>query len=259
LKNSGTYGLAMSIKRSLANFVEAALNVRIVRPDVVGLLFEEFHLKRVFDLCDVDCVFDVGANWGQYAEKLRQRVGYRGEIISFEPNPNVVDGLREKATNDPKWHVVDIALDRTAGPKTFNIMIEDQMSSLLAPSESEVVTYAKINKVTQHRVVETRTLSQEYTTFAQQIEFKHPFLKMDTQGNDVAIARGGEAVLRNFVAIQTELAVKRLYCGTPDFGSTLEYFRSMGFELSALVPNNEGDFPQLIEIDAILLRDDLIS
>ncbi|MGH6936891.1 MAG: FkbM family methyltransferase, partial [Methylocella sp.] len=89
------------------------------------------------------------------------------------------------------------------------------------------------------------------------IRFKYPFLKIDTQGNDVAVVKGGEDVLRNFVGIQTELAVKRLYDGTLDFIGAIEYFRSMGFELSALVPNTVGQFPQLIEIDAILIRSDL--
>jgi hypothetical protein len=91
----------MSIKRRLKSFVESALNVRIVRPHVVASLFEEFHLKQVFERFGVDCVFDVGANVGQYAELLRQRVGYRGEILSSEPNPNVVVGCERKQRATP--------------------------------------------------------------------------------------------------------------------------------------------------------------
>jgi FkbM family methyltransferase len=249
----------MSIKSRLKSFVESALNVRIVRPHVVASLFEEFHLKQVFERFGVDCVFDVGANVGQYAELLRQRVGYRGEILSYEPNPNVVGRLRGKAKGDPNWHIVEIALDHTAGRKTFNIMTDDSFSSLLAPSEREIKVYAKLNTIEQRIDVETRTLTQEFAKCSQHMRYKHPFLKIDTQGNDVAVVKGGEDVLRNFVGIQTELAVKRLYDGTPNFIGAIEYFRSMGFELSALVPNTVGQFPQLIEIDAILIRSDLIG
>jgi len=74
--------------------VESALNVRLVRPYRLAPLFEEFHLKRVFSRFDVDCVFDIGANAGQYAEMLRRRADYRGEILSYEPNPDVDKTLR---------------------------------------------------------------------------------------------------------------------------------------------------------------------
>jgi hypothetical protein len=106
--------------------------------------------------------------------------------------------------------------------------------------------------------VTASTLAQEFTAAQERLTFRRPFLKMDTQGNDVAVAEGGEDVLQCFAGIQTELAVKRLYEDAPDFMSALAYFRSRGFDISALVPNNEGHFPQLIEIDGILIRRDLI-
>ena len=77
----------MGMKRSLADAAERVLGARIVNPSRIALLFEEQHLKRFFAHFDIDCVFDVGANVGQYATALRDRVGFRGQIISFEPNP----------------------------------------------------------------------------------------------------------------------------------------------------------------------------
>jgi FkbM family methyltransferase len=248
----------MSIKRYLKSFVESALNVRIVRPYEVPLLFEEFHLKRMLDQFAVDCVFDIGANAGQYGGRLRIRADYRGEILSYEPNPNVAGRLRETAKDDPNWYVSEIALGRVAGRRPFNLMADDQFSSFLEPSESEVKVCAQLNKVERRIDVETRTLAQEYARWSEQIQFRRPFLKMDTQGHDVAIVQSGEDVLRNFIGIQTELAVKKFYDGAPDFIHAIEYLRSLGFELSAFVPNNYGHFPQLIEIDAILIRNDLI-
>jgi FkbM family methyltransferase len=248
----------MSIKRHVASFVERAFNVRFVRPHVVTRLFEEFHLKKVLHRFDVDCVFDIGANTGQYAEMLREKAGYRGEILSYEPNPNVVATLRERAKGDLNWHINEVALGCAAGRRPFNIMANDQFSSFLSPSETDTKLCTQLNRIERRIDVETHTLAQEFANWSQQIRFRHPFLKMDTQGNDVAVIQGGESVLRNFIGIQTELAIKRLYDGAPEFVDALEYIRSMGFELSALVPNNEGHFPQLIEIDAILIRKDLM-
>ena len=69
----------MGVKRALADFVEQAIGVRIVRlphgaritlADNIPLLLEEEHLRRFFDYFKIDCVFDVGANAGQYATRF---------------------------------------------------------------------------------------------------------------------------------------------------------------------------------------------
>jgi hypothetical protein len=43
-----------------------------------------------------------------------------------------------------------------------------------------------------------------------------------------------------------------------DFRSAITLYEECGFHLSAFVPNNVGHFPQLIETDCIMVRDDLI-
>jgi len=249
----------MSIKGNIVRFVESALNVRVVRPHYVTRLFEEMHLKRLLSTFNVDCVFDIGANIGQYGEMLRTRAGYRGDIISYEPNPGAASLLRQNTQVDPKWHVVEIGLDRTPGQRPFNIMASDQCSSFLTPSENETRLVAHWNKIEQRITVETQTLAHEFADWSGRLQFRCPFLKMDTQGNDTAIVQGGEGVIRHFIGIQTELAIKRSYEGAHNFDDAIQYLRSLGFELSALVPNNEGFFPQLIEIDAILIRNDLMA
>ena len=72
-------------------------------------IFEEAHLQRFFEHYTVNCVFDVGANEGQYATMLRQKVGYQSDIISFEPIPAAAEILRQKSRKNPRWHVEQIA------------------------------------------------------------------------------------------------------------------------------------------------------
>jgi hypothetical protein len=73
------------------------------------------------------------------------------------------------------------------------------------------------------------------------------------------VARGAGESIREFVGLQTELAIQRLYAGTPRYDEALDFYREYGFVLSALVPNNEGTFPYLIETDCIMFRADAIS
>ena len=72
---------------------------------------EWYHLRRFFHHFSVDCVFDVGANRGQYARMLRSKVGFQGDIISFEPVPELVNELEQISASDPHWHVAGIPLD----------------------------------------------------------------------------------------------------------------------------------------------------
>jgi hypothetical protein len=77
---------------------------------------------------------------------------------------------------------------------------------------------------------------------------------MDTQGHDVSVAVGAGDRLSDFVGLQSELAIQRLYEDVPSYEEALEFYRGRGFELSALVPNNLGHFPRLLEIDCIMFR-----
>ncbi len=48
----------------------------------------------------VNLVFDVGANEGQFAQRLRES-GYSGRIVSFEPIAGVWEKLKRASENDP--------------------------------------------------------------------------------------------------------------------------------------------------------------
>ena len=60
------------------------------------------HLSNVLLSRSIDCVFDVGANAGQYGLFLRA-LGYKGYIISFEPVSAVFKLLKKNSENDDKW------------------------------------------------------------------------------------------------------------------------------------------------------------
>ena len=125
-----------SFKRSVAETIGYLSGTCVVKPNEVPRILEWFHLRRFFRHFAVDCVFDVGANRGQYARIIRKKVGFKGDIISFEPIPELAKELKETSASDPHWHIEQRALDREAGPATFNEM-ESQFSSLLRPRSDQ--------------------------------------------------------------------------------------------------------------------------
>ena len=249
----------MGIKRVVADYAEALTGTRIMLPEQVGLIFEEEHLRRFFAHFRIDCVFDVGANIGQYAEMLRKRIEYTGPIVSFEPIPELAALLRAKAAGTCNWFIEEAALDSTVRSASFNVMNGDQFSSLRDPFHGEVDLFQHVNAIARKIEVTTSTLDQYYHKYKKKLAFCRPYLKLDTQGNDVAVVGGAGDIVREFAGLQSELAIHKLYDGAHDFESALQFYRSKGFELSAFVPNNAGHFPMLLEIDCIMYQKALLQ
>ena len=51
---------------------------------------------------NIELVLDIGANHGQYAMGLRRELGYRGDIISFEPLNSAFEQLKKHAQGDQR-------------------------------------------------------------------------------------------------------------------------------------------------------------
>lgn len=245
--------------RSLSAAFQKLLSVRLVDRRRLHLLPEQSHLKRLLSHFDVDCVFDVGANTGQYATMLRRKAGFKGRIISFEPIPEAAAQIRRKAQHDPLWTVEELALADTAEPRVFNVMAGSEFSSLSTPRNDEVGRFAAMNQPVRSITVQSETLANVFPRLQAQYGFKRAFLKMDTQGFDPAVLRGAGAVLSSFVGFQSELSIRRIYQDAADFREAITFYQSLGFDLSAFVPNNAGHFPALIEIDCIMVRRDLMA
>ena len=241
-------------KREFADLAEHVLGVRIARKGRVGPLLEIDYLERFFTEYPVDCVFDVGANIGQYATRLRKKFNFRGAIISIEPSPEAADQLRKIAKGDNNWFVEELALDEEIRDAVFHVMEGSQFSSLLKPSHKDTKTFVEKNKIKQEIHIKTEKLDNLYKKYRDKLDFICPFIKMDTQGNDIRVVKGGISCIRDFFGLQSELSFKRIYEDAVDYRAALDFYHSLGFELGALVPNNEGHFPRLIELDCIMFN-----
>lgn len=71
-------------KKAILDGLSRAANVHIVTKSHQWSWPEDLFSAEVLLRLEIDCVFDVGANCGQYGQNLRE-IGYRGTILSFEP------------------------------------------------------------------------------------------------------------------------------------------------------------------------------
>lgn len=241
----------MSWKRKLANFLAKASGIQISPVGKAWSLIEPEQLHHFLDFFQVDCVFDVGANEGQYAQMLRM-ASYSGRIISFEPNPASAAIARDKAKHDALWQVLELALDAKSQNVDFNVMLDSQFSSLHSPDHSNVSGFEQFNSVVRKIKIQTVTLDSIFNQLRAEYNFQRPFLKLDTQGHDREITRGASSCISRFVGLQSELAFKCLYSESPTYYETLSHYESLGFRLSGLIPNNAGHFPDLFEADCLM-------
>lgn len=216
-------------------------------------------LRRRFEFLDIDLVLDVGANAGQYRDLLRDRVGYAGRIVSFEPVPHLARDLADRAAGDPHWTVRNQALGAASGSAEFNVMAHTEFSSFLEPRHDDIALFETMNRVVDQVPVDVSTLDAALPPLLDQHKPRGVFLKLDTQGYDLKVLEGGASTLREISAVQTEASVRRIYDGAPGYQEVVRFLEGHGFVMSGMFPNNDGSFPVLVEFDCQLIRGDLVS
>src|SRR5258708_39667946 len=130
-------------------------------------VWEPMHLRRLLKQYQVDCVFDVGANYGQYAEMLRRKAKFERLIISFEPMPAAATALREKAKGQRNWIIEEMALAGADDYRSLNIMKSSRLSSLSEPRHDEVDIFRDSNRVEEVGSVRTENQATAYRQLKQ--------------------------------------------------------------------------------------------
>jgi FkbM family methyltransferase len=173
----------------------------------------------------IDLVVDVGANSGQYASALRG-AGYEGRIASFEPLTEPYRALAGATAKDAKWDSWQLALGARPGVARANVAADSRNSSVLAVGERH------LSAVPDSRTVNFESLRMDrLDTLWPQIArgARRPYLKIDTQGYELEVLRGGTDVLAQMVLVEAELSLLPTYDNGPLFGDVVAFLGAHGF------------------------------
>lgn len=213
------------------------------------------HLDTLFRDLRIDCVLDVGANRGQYRDFLRERVGFDGWIVSFEPVPQTVALLRARAATDPRWLIQGYALGSEDGRQPINVMKPDFLSSFRTPDYAKVRLYTERDVFDHVESVEVRALDSVIGDLRSgHSTMNNPYLKLDTQGFDLEVIRGASATLPEIRALQTELSVRPLYEQAPSYREMLDALTERGFDITAMFPVGRDERLRVIEFDCVMVN-----
>ena len=220
-----------------------------------GILVTGYPLQRCLGLIKPSVVLDVGANVGQYGRELRD-MGFGGVIHSFEPfAPAFRELERVAAASAPRgrWHVHNYGLGEHDGVREMFVARESVFNSLRRPQDSASLWHPGITGVDTTEV-RLRTLDSVW----QELGMSHErvFLKMDTQGSELEVLRGGDRALGDVAGIQLEVSLTPLYRDQPCIEDVVPVLRRAGFQFFGVWPGAgiRGVANQVLEVDVVLVR-----
>ena len=207
--------------------------------------------KRLLDSFGIDLVLDVGANAGQFATALREPMGYRGEIVSFEPLPDAFETLKELADNDPLWEARNVALGDADGELRLHVS-KNRVSSSFLPIRETSTAVEPNSAYEAECIVPVQTLDSVMPTLTALTPSSRIMLKLDTQGFESRVLAGAAMSLSRLLLIQMEMSLISLYEGEVLFVDMCVAMRNQGFQLIALEPGfADVATGRLLQVDGV--------
>jgi len=172
---------------------------------------------------------DIGANEGDWtAAALAAFPGL--QVLAIEPAPAPREILQRRFAGEAAVTIDPRAVSDTAGTATFHATRASVFGSLLAPAASLDEMYGAPTEVLDAFDVETATLDE--------IVGERPvsLVKLDVQGGELAVLRGGPRTLQRAQALIVEVLFKHHYDGDATFPELHAALTELGFELIDLAP-----------------------
>lgn len=237
--------------------VEVAGGLRFVVPDSIGLItsyvlreqerwFED-EWEFVPTLLEAgEKVIDIGANYGAYTLPMARAIGGRGRLWAFEPTSITARYLAKSIELNGLTNVslVEAALSDHAGTATLALNENSELNSLT------VVGSLGAQKVT------LKTLDQCRAEFDWE---EVAFIKMDAEGEEANILRGGAA----FLSAESPLVMFELKHGQTVNLPLIQAFAELDYRpyrlvpgLKLLVPFGTGEEPDPYQLNLFCCKED---
>jgi len=208
-----------------------ANNIAVVVPDSLGLItpyvlkeqgdwFED-EIKLVRQLLQPgQKAIDIGANYGLFTLSLAQSVGEKGKVWAFEPASSTAAFLAESIAAN-RWNHITLdqrALSDHQGTARLSLGINAELNEIVRKSE---VTGS-------FETVGLATLDAAMAEYGWQ---NVDFVKIDAEGEEAAIIRGGE----HFFKTLSPLIQYEVKAGTQLHLELVHAFKAIGYESYRLV------------------------
>jgi FkbM family methyltransferase len=197
-------------------------------------------------------VLDVGARYGAPIHELPGLPWFpRVRLVGIEPDSSEARKLESKETSPRYEKVYPVAVWNTPGVRELMVTAHPGCSSILSPNEDLLARYADAPwfKVTGQVRVEVTTLDK---LFAEDEFFD--FVKVDVQGGELEVLRGGERILSRAEGLVFEAHLTPIYRDQETFPRIHDFCMGRDFRLISLVQAHEFD-GEVVEINCAYVRE----
>lgn len=215
--------------------------------------FEKIYEAYPLTLVDIGASGGILPHWMPHRRHLR--------VIGFEPDTRAFEHL-ERGQNS-MIRFFNIGLHRQNGQLPFYLTRKQKNSSFFLPNRDFLDRFQNAARfdILKETTIACNTLDEVLQKVQ---ETDVDFIKLDTQGSEMAILQGAAAVLKNSVfGLEVEVAFTMIYKDEPLFADVDLFIRQYSFDLidlratswkrsiGAAVGNSKG---QLISADALYFR-----
>lgn len=211
--------------------------VRVMVPDSLELItpyvlreqgdwFEdEIKFVRVL-LTPGQQVLDIGANYGVYTLSMAKTVGPSGRVWAYEPATSTADILAAGIAENKFENVVleRCALSHIPGMGRLNLSEDAELNSLSGHDISAGVPVSSHSEAVRLTTLDEQASLHQWTAI--------DFIKMDAEGEELNILRGGHA----FLAEQSPLIQYEIKAGNEIHMELVQAFSQLGYDAYMLIP-----------------------
>jgi FkbM family methyltransferase len=195
---------------------------------------EELRRIKLLQHYNIDMIFDIGANKGQYAKGIID-AGYTNKMVSFEPLTSAHTVIEKESKKYANWTVAPrCAIGSKNEEIEINISANSVSSTLLNMLDSHI-DGAPDSKVIGKEKVQVYPLDEIAPEYLKST--KNLFIKMDVQGFEKEVLKGGQAIIEKAKGIEMEISLVPLYENqTFLLDEALQFMKEKQFRLVSIVP-----------------------
>ncbi len=206
-----------------------------------------------FTFVDIGAAGEFNKRW----EALRERLF----LIGFEPNKEEFKKLmKNKSGENIKYY--NCCVDREASPVNYFVCRQKTTSSCLKPNYEFLRRFPMSERFDLIEEVSLMAESLDGLLSSEKVDF----IKIDTQGSELNILKGGAQILKDVCGLEVEIEFSPHYQDQPLFADVDSYLRELGFSLFDLRPcywkrsvRQSKGRGQIIFADALYFRDYAMS
>ena len=177
----------------------------------------------------VEVFIDIGTNKGEFS-KIIIDIYHPSLVICIEPNeklnPEIASNCKESNSV-----IINKAISNSVGEMDFYFHTDSQMSSLFASDKNLIQRDFQEDDADAiiKKVIPVTTLNAVFEENKDQLSGKTIFLKIDTQGNELEVIKGGDKMLSKISYCLLEYMFQSPYEKQYPFEEIMQVMSSHGF------------------------------